>query len=487
MEKLIVNILQQKCHLDRHKAILAGISGGPDSLVLLDILNKLGWQIIVAHFNHGLRSEATKEADFVRGLAAKKGLPYIEDQADTASFAASNALSIEEAARHLRYGFLFAAAQQHQAQAVVVAHTADDQVETVLMHFIRGSGLSGLRGMPYCSLPNTWSQQIPIVRPLLDISREEILSYCLDHQIEPVTDPTNQDLVYFRNRIRHELLPYLESYNPAIKSVLHRTAQVLAGDYEFLARMTEAAWNDCLKEQGLDYLALNRPRLLEEPLGIRRYLVRKAISLLRPGLRDIDFQMVERILALLENQPARGRLDVGAGLFVLLEGSTAWLAFWAADLPDAGWPQISYDRDGCSVLELKPPGKLSLNNDWVFHAQESEGGLDIYPGAVSNTDPFRAWIDADRIGYPLLVRCRRPGDRFLPLGMGGKSVKLSDYLINVKLPERARSRWPIVASGDEIVWIPGFRLAHPFRVRPETNKALILQLVHISSVEGCRT
>ena len=242
--------------LPRGSPVIVGVSGGADSLCLLHALHALApdneWRLHVAHLNHQLRgAEAQADADFVRDIAQHWGLPYTIESRDVAAFARHHKLSLEEAARQVRYGFLLDVAQAQHSDVIAVAHNADDQTESVLMHLLRGSGLAGLRGMlpkmrleeyrilhPQSAIQNPKSK-IYLVRPLLEIPRSAIDEYCQQHDLHPRVDATNADTTYFRNRLRHELLPTLETYNPNIRSILRRTADVIAAEYEILQAHTQ--------------------------------------------------------------------------------------------------------------------------------------------------------------------------------------------------------------------------------------------------------
>ena len=208
----IQSTLERDCQILPDKQILVGVSGGADSLCLLDILIRLGYPVLVAHFNHLLRPEASDDARAVEGIADMLKVPLVLGEGSANDYAQEHNLSIEESARNLRYRFLFKRAEIHDAKAVAVAHNADDQVETVLMHLLRGAGLDGLTGMPYRALPNPWSETIPLVRPLLGIWRTEIETYCTERELNPVIDRSNIDTTFFRNRLRHELIPELDTY-----------------------------------------------------------------------------------------------------------------------------------------------------------------------------------------------------------------------------------------------------------------------------------
>ncbi|MCJ7658385.1 MAG: tRNA lysidine(34) synthetase TilS [Anaerolineales bacterium] len=452
--------------------MIVAVSGGPDSLCLLDILHKFSSLLMVAHFNHGLRPESESDARAVRREAEKRSLTFILGEDDVATFAADNRLSIEEAARIRRYRFLFAQAEKYDIQAVAVGHTADDQIETMLMHLLRGAGLSGLKGMPARSSPNAWSAGIPLLRPLISIWREEVLAYCREYDLKPVIDRSNMDTTIYRNRLRRELIPYLESYNPGVKQVLYRTSRILAGEFDILIKVVDEAWELVFREQDLDYVALDPAMLKKQPVGVQRQLLRCAIAVLRPDLRDIDFDSIERGLAFLIQPSKTNSIDLIAGLRLMFEGDILYLATWEADLPSSKWPQMT-DRD---AHRLVVPGEIQLTEGWRISASGIKAVENLYSHVLANEDPNQAWIERNSIKDPLIVRKRQPGDRFRPLGMGSHSIKLSEFMINVKMPRRARDAWPLVCSGDDIVWVPGYRLGHQFQVSPATIEAIYMRL-----------
>jgi tRNA(Ile)-lysidine synthase len=464
--------IQHHCQLSISDTVLVGVSGGPDSLCLMDVLHQLGYPLIIAHLNHGLRAESDEEARRVERFAQDLGLAFVSTKVDVKHYADRHALSIEEAARVLRYQFLFDQAERHQVQAVAVGHTADDQIETVVMHLLRGCGLAGLKGMVPRTLPNAWSQRIPLVRPLLATWREQVLAYCSGRGLQPVYDRSNLDTTYFRNRLRHELIPYLETFNPAARKVLWRMAQVLAGDAAVLDQVVTDAWNICRAMEGDGLVALSMDKFNRQPLGIQRHLLRRAIAHLRPGLRNIDFDDIERAIGFLSQPSTTKQIDLVAGLRLSLEEGLICLASWEADLPTAHWPQMSRE----DLLHLDVPGEVTLNAGWSLRAEPIEEASSVLAQALENTDPLRAWIAADDLPTPLLVRTRLPGDRFRPLGMAGHTLKLADLMVNLKIPQRARDRWPLVCTAQEIVWLPGYRLNHLFRLTTHTRRAVYLRL-----------
>lgn len=433
---------------------VAAVSGGADSLALLYFLRESGAQPVVAHFNHQLRPEAEAEETFVRDCAAALGLRFVRDSADVAACAARENLSLEEAARQLRYRFLFRAARQAGAAAVITGHTADDQAETVLMHFLRGAALPGLKGMTARTLLPAFDAEIPLLRPLLGWTRAQTEEFCRARGLPYRSDPSNNDPAYLRNRLRHQLLPLLAGYNPKIRQTLAKTAQVLQEDEELLREVEDAAWQRVAVRAGSGFIQLERAALLQLSPALRRRLLRRAAFTLQPFLRDVDFEALQRAATL---QP----VELAGGLKIFTEGGALYLAHSAAALP-LDFPQLAAPR-ALAAGEI-----CELGQGWWLSAEISSAR----PPAADN---FSAALDADCAGENFQLRAPRPGERFQPLGMPGKTVKLSDFFINLKIPQRLRQRWPLLCVGDEIVWVLGLRPAERFRVTEKTGRVLILR------------
>ncbi len=462
---MLSELMQLQCRIDRERPLLVGVSGGPDSVCLLDMLRAAGYRLIVAHFNHQLRPEAEEESAAVAHLAETWGLPFVSDSADVHAYAEKEGLSLEEAARLLRYRFLFRAARERSAQAVAVGHTADDQVETVLMHFLRGAGLAGLKGMEARTRLPVFDPEIPLVRPILNLWREETETYCREHNLEPHYDSTNTDQVYFRNRLRHRLLPELETYNPRVKESILRTAAALQGDFDLLEEVLAEKWKESVVETGNGWVAFEAVRMRGYPVALRRNLFRRAAEQLRPENRDIGFEALERAAEFTAAAEPR-RIDFINGLYLSKEDGKLYLAKYEADLPIAQWPQVE------SVCALAV-GKIELGNGWSLYMEKLPRATD---DRILKTDPWSAWLDAEEIHGELTLRPPRPGERIQPLGMETGSVKLSDLFVNVKLPRRAREKWPILCAGSDAAWVPGVRLGQRFRVTEKTQRVVHLTL-----------
>lgn len=469
----IESTLREQCGLNKDKPIIAGVSGGPDSLCLMNVLRKAGYRVIVAHFNHKLRPDSDADANTVEQTAGRLNLKWVIEKGDVREYADAQKLSIEEAARTMRYRFLMEQARRFNAQAVAVGHTADDQVETVLMHFLRGAGLAGLKGMTHRTIIHAFDAEIPIVRPLLDVWREETIVYCAANGLRPRHDPSNASLDFFRNRLRHLLIPTLESYNPRFREVVWRTSRSLAGDHEIVSQMLDDAWKEIVLQETKDYVAFDSSALTKHRLGLQRNLIRRAMERLHPDNLDAGFATLERATGFITDPERPTRMDLTKGLHLLREGSMIYVVAGHITLPVERWPQLPEEKP---VIPLQIPAQVELSGGWKLNCERWNIASLAMEEAKSNDDPFQVWLDARDLSDSLELRARQEGDRFEPLGMDGHETKLSDFFINVKLPQRARDRWPLLCMGERVVWVPGYRPAHPFRLTESTRQALYFSL-----------
>jgi len=480
--------------LDEGGAVVVGVSGGPDSLCLLHVLLRLreayDLQLHVAHLNHGARGTAADaDAAFVTGIATEWGLPVMVEKRDVPALAEAHGLAFEEAARRVRYGFLAQVAQQVGAHTIAAGHNADDQAETVLMHFLRGAGLAGLRGMlplthleeyrliePLASgpLPPT---PIDLIRPLLEIPRAEIERYCAAHDLAPRLDRSNMDTTYFRNRLRHELLPTLEEYNPNIRERLCHTASVIAADYELLVQLREEAWTDILREERENAIVLDQAGWRALSVSLQRSTLRHATYRLRESLRDVTFVHVEnaRHVARRGETGTQATLPMGLALRVGYDTLTIGDADESNPPPDE--PLLWGDAG--APLPVEWPGTTTLpESAWVLRAGLLEQwNLDRI---TANPDPWSAYLDADALADPLMLRTRRPHDRFRPHGMEGHTVKVSDLMINLKIPQAWRDHVPLLVAGKEIIWMCGHRIAESVTVGPQTKRVTFFSFERVS-------
>jgi tRNA(Ile)-lysidine synthase len=464
----------EKCGLTHDAPLLVGVSGGADSLALLIGLKKLGYSLIAAHLDHRLRPESGEDAAFVKNLVEGLGLPFVSARVDVREIAEGQGQSIEEAAREARYQFLFDQARRYGAQGVAVAHHADDQVETVLMHFLRGAGLPGLSGMAYRRTLASWDPNIPLVRPLLEIWREEIEAFVEEVGVVPRVDASNRDQTFFRNRLRHSLLPELESYNPQIRQVLWRMSEVLAEEDHTLESLTGEAWRACIIKESPDRVQLRLAAFRALSTAIQRRVLRRAIAHLRPGLRDIGFEAVERGLALIEAPPESREIDLVARLNLAAIGDRLILKTWEADLPDWDKPLLI----SASQESILAPGEPALlRHGWRIEVDLVSELPEEPLVKAGEMGPKEAWLDADKLDSPLTIRGRRAGERWQPLGMAGHTQSLQDFFINEKVPAHLREVWPLVCSGGKVAWVVGLRPSELFKVGKDTQRVLHLRVL----------
>ncbi len=467
-----------QCQLVSKHPILVGVSGGADSLALMLGLHLLGYPLVIAHLDHAIRPDSAADAVFVRNLAASFDLPFEMQRMDVHQAAKENHQSLEESARHARYQFLFACARLHHAQAVAVAHHADDQVETVLMHLLRGAGLSGLSGMAYRRVLPVWDEEIPLVRPLLGHWRRDIEVFVAGHGLEPRQDQTNQDTTFYRNRLRHDLIPDLAAYNPRIRQTLWRMADVLRVDDACLSRMAQKAWERCLLSSRGDCLQMDAKIMLSLDHALQRRLIRRAASYLRPDLRDLGLELVEDALHFIASPSQSGEMDFLAHLKLVRIGDYFFMMDQDALFPDGDYFLLPDDD---YAVEFNPGDTVCPDSSWCLHVSMVEPLPSERFWLSADDADMTAWLDADALNQHLLMRTRQPGDRFQPLGMSGHTQKIKDVFINEKIPSQLRDRWPLICSQDEILWVPGIRLSESCKVTDQTQHILKLEIIPSTS------
>jgi len=471
MSETIEAILKGECGLVKDRPIVVGVSGGPDSLCLLETLRQAGYSLVVAHFDHQLRPESGEDARMVEKTASRLMLGCQFGSEDVRAHAEQEKLSIEEAARNLRYRFMFKLARERNAQAVAVGHTADDQVETIIMHFLRGSALNGLKGMSYRSVIKTFDPEIPIVRPLLNMWREETVVFCAANGLRPHYDSSNDSIDFQRNRIRHLLIPNLESYNPKFREAVLRMSQSLKGDYAFLMEMLETAWHETVTSSDENSITFDSDLLSKCSLGLQRNLVKQAMQTLHPAV-DVSYSTLERAVSMINSPTHFSRVDLKGGLRMFREANHVYICTVDAELPFNLWPQLT----GIGSAPVSIPTQIELAGGWKFNCERWGMPVLAREQAERNEDMFQVWLDVENLSKPLNLRTRRAGDQFSPFGLNGHSQKLSDFFVNVKMPQRARDNWPLLCAGEEIIWVPGYRPAHAYRLTAVTKSVLYFSI-----------
>lgn len=449
---------------ERGDRLLVGVSGGADSVCLLHLLALLAdaWrlELHVAHLNHGLRgAAAVADARYVAELAQQLGLPYTIEERDVASHRAKLRLSLEEAAREVRYAFFAEVAHRLGAPSVVVGHTADDQVETVLLHLLRGTGTAGLRGMaPTMQWDSkTATYPLKVVRPLLEVRRAQTQAYCAAHDLKPRSDVSNLDLSFTRNRIRAELLLSLRQYNPNIDAALLRLARTAADEMAFWEEQAVALCDRAVRHEGKG-IFLELSSLAGQPPALVRHVLREGMRRLSGDLLRVEEAHVEAMKECMTRPGSR--LSLPGGLHYYVDYGRVWLG--PEPYPPVPLPLLDGEHS------LTVPGMTEIPG-WRISAK-------VIPANTANSCPkgWQARLDFDVAGDRLRVRPRRPGDRFQPLGMSGPK-KLQDFMVEEKIPRPWRDRIPILTDGSRILWVVGWRIDHRARVTDATRRILVLE------------
>jgi tRNA(Ile)-lysidine synthase len=428
------------------ETVLVAVSGGADSVALLYVLVQLAsaWhlRLRVLHVDHQLRPHSSRDGDFVRRVAAGFGVP-----AEVATVVVASGESLESAARAARYHALEAHANRHNAHRIAVAHTADDQAETVLMRLLEGAGVRGLAGIP--------PVRGRIIRPLIAEARDSLRALLLEAGLEWIEDPSNEDRRFVRNRIRHELLPLLAaSYNPAIVEALSRTGRLVAATASALEAVAASELNRLGARVG-DELVLPLAEMKALPHEVAAEVLRQGAARMgnRRPLRAWVHHGLRRVIA----HPAPRHPFTWGGTLIEVSAGRIRLA----TRPAHPLPQ----------REIPVPGKVVLPEAGLV----LESTLILGGGAPIPTDAYQAVFDADALASPLIVRSRHPGDRLRPFGATAER-RVKGLLLEAGLPRWERRRVPLVQAGTELVWVGGVRRGAAAPVTPATRRVLRLGL-----------
>jgi tRNA(Ile)-lysidine synthase len=467
LEQRVLGFMIDHNLVSRGDRIVVAVSGGADSVSLLHILHnvsgELGIGLYVAHLDHGLRDEATGDAEYVHSLAEKLGLPSTIEKRDVRGYRLEHRLSLEEAAREVRYQFLEEVTKRTGAASVAVAHTRNDHIETVLLHLLRGSGLTGLVGLNEAtSLCYKRIGPLKVIRPLLGVAREEVEAYCVGQRLDYRTDATNKSLTPTRNRIRLDLLPKIQrDFNPCIDEALERLSHLASKDVDFIESEARQAAVEIVRAEG-DLICINREALLRLHPALQSAILRQALAKMLGSPKDIESVHIGKML----------ELAVGdAGRSVNLSDGVIFAS---------SYDDLMLGRDLSSAIPLPVlEGQYQLNIPGVteFPGWQATATIDEMSGEPitgESKNPMVGLFDLDAIGTKLDVRPRRVGDRFQPLGMSvEKSVK--DFFIDAKVPRTWRPRVPIVVNPGQVVWVAGYRLDDRVKVTPSTRRVLRLE------------
>jgi len=448
--------------LEKGDRLIVGVSGGVDSMVLLHLLHAcretFDLSLIVAHVNHGFRpEESEREAELVQKESARLCLPFEYGKFNVREFQKLGGLSPQDAARRVRFHFFYDLLHKHRAQKIALGHNADDQVETVLLRLIRGSGVRGLKGI----LPIRGGR---VIRPLLEVWREEIDSFALGKKIPFLCDSSNLRKDYLRNRIRLSLIPFIEGeFQPHFKETLLRTSNLLRAENDYLEKGAEEAYEKIVHE-GEETLVVN-------------------FSEYQSLHRAIQWRVIEKILE--KRLDCGMTMEEGGGTEVhkihqkLHQASPSFLV----ELPHGFWVEKRYDLVLFGKREVKPSVPFEVELISPGHTLVEEIGKEV---VIEETDrdqfggysgsPDTALMDYESLRFPLKMRNFRPGDRFCPLGVKG-SQKLKDFFIDHKVPRFERPRIPLLISEERVAWIVGHRIDERVKITERTRKVLKVKVI----------
>ncbi len=433
------------------ETVLVAVSGGPDSVCLLSVLQffakDLDLSLHVAHLDHRFRGgESAGEALFVEKTAKKMGIAATIEQFDVRAFCAERGLSAQAGAREVRYGFLNRVAEKVGASRIAIGHTASDQAETLIMRLVRGAGTSGLSAIP--------PSRENIIRPLIEVTREEVLEYLHAQGLEFVTDPSNAKPLYTRNRVRLAIMPVLRAFNPKIVETLASEAAILRDENEVIETYLDGI-SPGVVLRDKDGIGIKRDKFKKLLPALQRRILRMAVSAVGDNLNELSYSQVEDAIRFMSGAQTGRAMNLPSGLIVEREYDTFFLR------PATGRPEF---RSELSVPGVTVIPEVSLEaKAWLIDGRAEAGDENYY---------WQAEFDYDKISLPLEIRTRRPGDRFCPSGMGGKSKKLQDYFVDQKVPRRKRDIVPVLASKEDVIWVVGMRTDERFLPGAGTKRVL---------------
>lgn len=410
---------------DTVKSILVGLSGGADSVALTHILcvlsKKYGFKLYAAHVNHGLRGEsADRDENFSRQFAYNMGVEFFSLKADVRKTAKEKKISEELVGRFVRYDFFDKLQEKYNIEKIATAHHKNDNAETILMNFMRGSSISGLCGIPY--------ERDDIIRPLLDIKRDEIEKYCEENGLLYVTDETNSENIYTRNKIRHILIPEIEKmFNPSFVDTITKNASVMESDNDFISKEAKKAYDNAVSDNKGD---IEKLKTLHSALLTR--VIRQMVDD-SCGKADVPASVICSIEELVRKNKTGHRVDVAKGIYAKTE---------------YGKLIFEREKEECRDFEYM----IEIGKEKYI----PELGYTVYAEkAYSRENDGYEYFLADGSSV-IKIRNRRNGDKFIPSGMKG-TKKLKDFMIDSKIPRNERSRVGIVTIDDNIAWIVGYR------------------------------
>ncbi|SHJ89134.1 tRNA lysidine(34) synthetase TilS [Paramaledivibacter caminithermalis] len=465
MEKFLQTI-QVNNLIEKGEGIVVGVSGGPDSVCLLHLLWRIrkdfNIDIYVVHLDHQFRGiEAQKDARYVEKLCNTLGIKSFIFSYDVSKYSKEKGVTFEVAGRELRYKLFDQIAKETDSSKIAIAQNRNDQAETVLMRLFRGSGLDGLTAINY-------KRDNKIIRPLLDITRKEIDEYCRENDLKPRIDKTNLESIYTRNKVRIELIPYIEkNFNPCIIDVLWRSANLLRDDSNYLNLLSEEKLRDITIEKNSNKCSLDYKKFNRLDIAIKRRVIRGAIREIKGDLKDLGLTHIESVIELIDKKNVGAKIDLPGHI-------TVELGYNSIDVKNSKKLQ---DENSTYDFEYE----LNIGKITYIRPLNASIKAEIIDGLKSynNRDRYVAFVDYNKVKGRLLIRNRRNGDRFKPIGMKG-TKKIKDYFIDKKISKDIRDKIPLLCDDKGIIWVIGYRMSENYKIDKKTDK-----VIKLTYREGC--
>lgn len=461
METKFKNFIIKNNLLKNSNKLLLAVSGGPDSLAMLNLFYKFrkefNLNLAAAHLNHMFRKEAEAEANFVKSFAKKKKIKFFCKKVNVPQIIKNESISAEAAARKVRFSFFKEIMNQYDFDLLALAHHRDDQAETVLLNLFRGSGLQGLSGIQ----PVAEIQGLKIIHPMLELSKKEILNYCQNNNLEPCLDSSNKKNIYSRNIIRNKIFPIVENkINRNAKKVIARSSKLIAAENNFLQNLAQKEFNKIAIKENDNKIIIDFNNFKKLNQVLQRRICRYIYQQLNDDLDDLYFDHILEIEKLIKNNQTGRGVDIASGIRV--EISYSDLVFMKKDLSEKNiYQKLKLEKN----KKIKIDDKRSLEIEIIDHKNFS-----------FVEDIKQAAFDYEKLNLPLFIRSRKPGDKIKPLGMNGHK-KIKDILIDQKVPKYEREQQPlIVDTEDNIIWLVPYKISDDYKINKKTNKVLTLKL-----------
>ncbi len=441
--------------INKGEGVVVGVSGGPDSLCLLHLLWRIkreyDLRIYVVHLNHQFRGEdADKDAQYVKEFCDGLGIKSYIYSIDIDSYAKDNGITFEEAGRKWRYKLFDDVAKKTNSSKIAVAQNLNDQAETVLMRLMRGSGVEGLAAIDYI-------RDGRIIRPILDISRNDIENYCKEFDLKPRLDKTNLETIYTRNKIRLELIPYIEkNFNPNIIETLSRSSNIFREDSDFLNKRAQEVFEKISKIDRYN-ISIDINEFNKEHIALKRRIIRLAIEKIRGNLKDIGMVHIENIIKLCQGGKVGSKIDIIGDIIIKLGYNTI-------DFQDKKSENKRKVEDFQYPIQLNEKNYIEDIDGLIEVSIISKEDIDY-----NNKDKCTIYIDKNKVKGNLYIRNRRNGDKFSPIGMKGNK-KLKDFFIDLKVPRELRNKIPILCDDYNIIWIVGYRMSGLYKIDNNTEE-----------------